>query len=243
MCTCVQAYMLTCLHAYMRTRLHACAYMFARLYALICLDTTVFLHAYVLTCLLATPCCPTLTHHLASRSRPRAGTDWTVGVWGGFRVRALGQTPSVQSVPALGLLRDASLNRVAGARLRQPVARPSPSATTTCDNHLTPCDTYLITISGRTSSTGVRHTFRFLVFAFWFSILPLVFDSVFFQIFPALPTVPWGPGVPSQAPKLQNFNFLTYTCEPSVTGQGFLGAIIPCTAGNRISRGEPPTSA
>ena len=111
------------------------------------------------------------------------------------------------------------------------------------DNHLTPCDTYLITISGRTSSTGVRHTFRFLVFAFWFSILPLVFDSVFFQIFPALPTVPRGPGVPSQAPKLQNFNFLTYTCEPSVTGQGFLGAIIPCTAGNRISRGEPPTSA
>ena len=111
MCTCVQAYMLTCLHAYMRTRLHACAYMFARLYALICLDTTVFLHAYVLTCLLATPCSPTLTH---------------------------------------------------------------------IDNHLTPCDTYLITISGRTSSTGVRHTFRFLVFAFWFSILPLVFDSVFF---------------------------------------------------------------
>ena len=48
MCTCVQAYMLTCLHAYMRTRLHACAYMFARLYALICLDTTVF---YMLTCL------------------------------------------------------------------------------------------------------------------------------------------------------------------------------------------------
>ena len=47
MCTCVQAYMLTCLHAYMRTRLHACAYMFARLYALICLDTIVFLHAYV----------------------------------------------------------------------------------------------------------------------------------------------------------------------------------------------------
>ena len=62
MCTCVQAYMLTCLHAYMRTRLHACAYMFARLYALICLDTTVFLHAYVLTCLLATPRSPTLTH-------------------------------------------------------------------------------------------------------------------------------------------------------------------------------------
>ena len=78
----------------MRTRLHACAYMFARLYALICLDTTVFLHAYVLTCLLATPCSPTLTH---------------------------------------------------------------------IDNHLTPCDTYLITISGRTSSSGVRHTFRFLV--------------------------------------------------------------------------------
>ena len=127
MCTCVQANMLTCLHAYMRTRVHACAYMFARLYALVCLDTTVFLHAYVLTCLLATPCSPT--------------------------------------------------------------------------------------------SSG----------------------SLFFQIFPALPTVPWGPGVPSQAPKLQNFNFLTYTCEPSVTGQGFLGAIIPCTAGNRISRGEPPT--
>ena len=93
-CFALTAYMLTCLHAYMRTRLHACAYMFARLYALICLDTTVFLHAYVLTCLLATPCSPTLTH---------------------------------------------------------------------IDNHLTPCDTYLITISGRTSSTGVRHTFRFLV--------------------------------------------------------------------------------
>ena len=102
MCTCVQAYMLTCLHAYMRTRLHACAYMFARLYALICLDTTVFLHAYVLTCLLATPCSPTLTH---------------------------------------------------------------------IDNHLTPCDTYLITMLRRTSSTGVRHTFRFLVFCI------LVFDS------------------------------------------------------------------
>ena len=59
--TCALACKLTCLHAYMRTRLHACAYMFARLYALICLDTTVFLHAYVLTCLLATPCSPTLT--------------------------------------------------------------------------------------------------------------------------------------------------------------------------------------
>ena len=88
---------------------------------------------------------------------------------------------------------------------------------------------------------GIRFDSWF--FAFWFSILPLVFDSMFFQIFPAHPTVPQGPGVPSQAPKLQNFNFLTYTCEPSVTGQGFLGAIIPCTAGNRISRGEPPTSA
>ena len=40
----------------------------------------------------------------------------------GFRVRALGQTPSVQSVPALGLLRHAPLNRVAIARLRQPIA-------------------------------------------------------------------------------------------------------------------------
>ena len=48
-----------------------------------------------------------------------------------------------------------------------------------------------------------------------------------------------GPRGPQQAPKLQNFNFLTHICEPSVTGQGFLGAIIPCTAGNRISRGEP----
>ena len=168
MCICVQAYMLTCLHAYMRTCLHACAYMFARLYVLICLDTTVFLHAYVLTCLLATPCSPTLTH---------------------------------------------------------------------IDNHLTPCDTFLISISGRTSSTGVRHTFRFLVFAFWFSILPLVFDSVFFQIFPALPTVPQGPGVPSQAPKLQNLNFLTHTCEPSVTGQG-----VTHRWQSRQS-GRPPTSA
>ena len=61
-CFALTAYMLTCLHAYMRTRLHACAYMFARLYALICLNTTVCLHAYVLTCLFATPCSPTLTH-------------------------------------------------------------------------------------------------------------------------------------------------------------------------------------
>ena len=60
-----------------------------------------------------------------SRSRPKAGTDWTVGVCGGLQVRALGQTTSVQSVPALGLLRVASLNRVAGARLRQPVAECS----------------------------------------------------------------------------------------------------------------------
>ena len=60
----------------------------------------------------------------------------------------------------------------------------------------------------------------------WFSILPLDFDSVFFQVFPALPTVPQGAGVPSQAPKLQNLNFLTYTCEPFVTGQGFLGASV-----------------
>ena len=82
-----------------------------------------------------------------------------------------------------------------------------------------------------TSSTGVRHTFRFLVFAFWFSILPLVFDSVFFQIFPALPTVPWGPGVPSQAPKLQNFNFLTYTCEPVV--------IVPESTSARCQRVRP----
>ena len=51
-----------------------------------------------------------------------------------------------------------------------------------------------------------------------------------------------GPG-PSQAPKLQNFNFLTYACEQYVTSQGFLRAIIPCKAGNRISRGKPPTSA
>ena len=100
-CFALTAYMLTCLHAYMRTRLHACAYMFARLYALICLNTTVCLHAYVLTCLFATPCSPTLTH---------------------------------------------------------------------IDNHLTPCDIYLITISGRTSSTGVRHTFRFLVLHFGFRL-------------------------------------------------------------------------
>ena len=116
MCTSLQAYMLTCLHAYMRTRLHVCAYM----YALICLDTTVYQYTYVLTCLQGTPCSPTLTH---------------------------------------------------------------------IDNHLTPCDTYLITISGHTSSTSVRHTFRFLVFAFWYSILPLVFESVFFQICPAFPAL------------------------------------------------------
>ena len=146
---------------------------------------------------------------------------------------------TLSAVERQGLTR----GRINATRATNGYATPCSPTLTHIDNHLTPCDTYLITISGRTSSTGVRHTFRFLVFAFWFSILPLVFDSVFFQIFPALPTVPRGPGVPSQAPKLQNFNFLTYTCEPSVTGQGFLGAIIPCTAGNRISRGEPPTSA
>ena len=111
--------------------------------------------AYVLTCLLAIPCSPTLTHidnHL---------------------------TPC-----------DTYL-----------LASPCSPTLTHIDNHLTPCDTYLITISGRTSSTSVRHTFRFLVFVFWFSILPLVFDSVFFQIFPAFPTVTRGPGVPSQAPQ------------------------------------------
>ena len=46
----------------------------------------------------------------STEDRPRAGTDWTVGVWGGFRVLALGQTPSVQSVLALGLLRVDSLH-------------------------------------------------------------------------------------------------------------------------------------
>ena len=76
-----------------------------------------------------------------------------------------------------------------------------------------------------------------------FSILPPVDDSVLFQIVPALQTVPQGPRVPNQAPKLQNSNFPTHKCEPSLTGQGFLGAIIPCTAGNRISRGEPQTPA
>jgi hypothetical protein len=76
-----------------------------------------------------------------------------------------------------------------------------------------------------------------------FSILPPVDDSVLFQIVPALQTVPQVPRVPNQAPKLQNSNFPTHKCEPSLTGQGFLGAIIPCTAGNRISRGEPQTPA
>ena len=161
--------MLTCLHAYMRTRLHACAYMFARLYALICLDTTVFLHAYVLTCLLATPCSPTLTH---------------------------------------------------------------------IDNHLTPCDTYLITISGRTSSTGVRHTFRFLVFAFWFSILPLVFDSVFFQIFPALPTVPRTP-----ASEIIQLLFSPVRMESSITRNNCLGALIHLQLIIASIGGHPPTSA
>ena len=42
-------------------------------------------------------------------------------------------------------------------------ATPCSATLTHIDNHLTPCDTYLITISGRTSSSGVRHTFRFLV--------------------------------------------------------------------------------
>ena len=88
---------------------------------------------------------------------------------------------------------------------------------------------------------GIHFDSWFLHFGFrfshWFSIRSI------FQRFPTLPTVPRGPRVPSQAPKSQKCNFLTYTCEPSVTGQGFLGAIIPCTAGNRISRGEPPPSA
>ena len=44
------------------------------------------------------------------------------------------------------------------------LAIPCSPTLTHIDNHLTPCDTYLITISGRTSSTSVRHTFRFLVF-------------------------------------------------------------------------------
>ena len=34
-----------------------------------------------------------------------------------------------------------------------------------------------------------------LIIAFWISILPLRFDSIFFQIFPALPSVPPGRGV------------------------------------------------
>ena len=40
------------------------------------------------------------------RSRPRAGTDWTEGVWPKARTRNPPQTPTVQSVPALGLPRD-----------------------------------------------------------------------------------------------------------------------------------------
>ena len=64
-----------------------------------------------------------------------------------------------------------------------------------------------------------------------------------FEYSPAHPTVPQDPGVPSQTPELQNFNFRAHTRQPTVTGQGCLGAIIPCTAGNRISRGQPPTSA
>ena len=41
------------------------------------------------------------------RSRPRAGTDWTEGVWPKAGTRNPPQTPTVQSVPALGLLREA----------------------------------------------------------------------------------------------------------------------------------------
>ena len=48
--------------------------------------------------------------------------------------------------------------------------------------------------------------------------------------------------LPSQAPKLHNFKFLTYTCEPSDASQGFLGAIIPCTASSRINRGAKNTT-
>ena len=60
-----------------------------------------------------------------------------------------------------------------------------------------------ITISGRTSSTGGRHTFRFLVFE-----SPLVFDSVLFRKFPAIPTVPWGPGSPARLP---NYRILIFS--------------------------------
>ena len=45
------AYALICLHAYLYTRLYARAYMFGRLYTLFCLDTSLFLHAYMLKCL------------------------------------------------------------------------------------------------------------------------------------------------------------------------------------------------
>ena len=58
----------------------------------------------------------------------------------------------------------------------------------------------------------------FLVFAFWFSILPLDSDLDFSQDFAAPPTVPQGPGIPKQARIVQTFNFLKYTCEASVTG-------------------------
>ena len=34
-----------------------------------------------------------------------------------------------------------------------------------------------------------------LIIAFWIAILPLRFDTIFFQIYPALPSVPPGRGV------------------------------------------------
>ena len=52
-------------------------------------------------------------------------------------------------------------------------------------------------------------------------------------------TVPQGSGVPNQAPKPQNFNFYTYIYERFVTGQGFLVALIPYPADNRIIRRDP----
>ena len=76
----------------------------------------------------------------------------------------------------------------------------------------------------------------------WISMLSLVFDSVLFQIFLAHPTVPRVQRSPTSS-QITSIYFFTHICEPSITNQCYLGTIVPCSAGNRISRGGPPTSA
>ena len=72
--------------------------------------------------------------------------------------------------------------------------------------------------------------------------LSLVFDSVLFQIFLAHPTVPRVQRSPTSS-EITGIYFFTHICQPSITNQCYLGTRVPCSAGNRISRGGPPTSA